>query len=168
MKLSSLQAPTVRTAKRQQPRRMEPAIDKDNRPTPDWLFDTLNEEFGFELDAAASEENARCNEFYTEAMNGLICPWRGVVWCNPPYGQELSHWVAKAHQESMGGATVVMLLPASTDTHWFHDYCLKAEVRFIRGRLRFKGQPSTAPFGSMIVVFRGERADRDLARVEPT
>ncbi len=85
MSLQSLQAPVVRTAKRQQPRMMEPGIDRDDRPTPDWLFEALNKEFGFTLDAAASADNARCANYYDAPANGLIRPWEGVVWCNPPY-----------------------------------------------------------------------------------
>ena len=152
--LLGMDAPRSRTAKRQQPRLMEPAIERDDRPTPQWLFDALNNEFQFTLDAAASYENAKCEAFYSPNENGLAQPWTGVVWCNPPYGQEMGVWVGKGYQSAEDGATVVMLLPASTDTHWFHDYCLKAEVRFIRGRIKFQGQKHSAPFGSMVVVFR--------------
>lgn len=133
---------------------IETATEGDNRPTPQWLFDQLDAEFGFTLDAAASPGNAKCAAFYTSEDNGLCQPWGGTVWCNPPYGPEVGHWVAKGYQSAMDGATVVMLLPASTDTHWFHDYCIKGEVRFIRGRIKFEGQPHFAPFGSMVVVFQ--------------
>ena len=85
----------------------------------------------------------------------------GVTWCNPPYGKEIGKWVRKAYEESQMGAKVVMLLPARTDTRWFHDYIVdKAKVRFIKGRLKFGDAKNSAPFPSMIVVF-GEDGDGD-------
>lgn len=79
----------------------------------------------------------------------------GVTFCNPPYGREIGKWVRKAYEESKKGPTVVMLLPARTDTKWFHDYIYgKAEIRFIRGRLKFGGGENSAPFPSMVVVFQ--------------
>ena len=79
-----------------------------------------------------------------------------IVWCNPPYGREIGKWVEKAYKESLEGATVVMLLPARTDTKWFHDYIYgKAEIRFVRGRLKFGDSKNSAPFPSMVVVYRG-------------
>ena len=124
--------------------------------TPRALFEQLHAEFGFTLDAAASAENALLPTFLTEADDALSRVWRGTVFCNPPYGQfELPKWVAKAREEAASGrALVVMLLPARTSSAWFHDYCGVAEMRFIRGRLRFHGAKSTAPFGSVIVIFR--------------
>lgn len=123
--------------------------------TPQYFFDRLDEEFHFDLDAAALPENAKCMRYYTPDTNGLEQPWRGTVWCNPPYGRDVKDWVRKGYEESRKGATVVMLLPARTDAHWFHDYIYgKADVRFVRGRLKFGGGANSAPFPSMVVIFR--------------
>lgn len=137
-------------------------IAKDDKPTPQHLFDRLNREFGFTIDVAASADNAKCARFYDRAQDALRLPWTGVVWCNPPYGAGLGKWVQKGHDEAKNGSVVVMLLPASTDTIWFHRYCLRAEIRFIKGRLRFGNTDGTAPFGSMVVIFRPTFAALDL------
>ena len=122
--------------------------------TPQDLFDKLNNEFHFTLDVCATPENAKCEEFYTKEQDGLKQPWKGTVWCNPPYGRQIGEWVRKAFLASVSGSTVVMLLPARTDTRWFHEYIYgKAEIRFIRGRLKFGGSKNSAPFPSMVVVF---------------
>jgi site-specific DNA-methyltransferase (adenine-specific) len=124
--------------------------------TPQDLFDKLNNEFQFTLDVRATPENAKCDKFYTEEQDGLEHPWKGTVWCNPPYGRGIGQWVRRALFASVSGATVVMLLPARTDTKWFHDYIYKrnnVEIRFIRGRLKFGGSKNSAPFPSMVVVF---------------
>lgn len=140
---------------RQQPRLIALGPERDERPTPQDFFDRLDAEFGFTLDVAASGENSKCREFYDIEDDGLSQPWRGVVWCNPPYS-EVGLWVEKAKAESQNGATVVMLLPASTDTAWFHDHVLGvAEIRFVRGRIQFVGQQHKAPFASIVVVFKG-------------
>lgn len=121
--------------------------------TPQDLFDELNTEFHFETDVCAIPENAKCEKYYTPDINGLKQEWSGVCWCNPPYGREIGKWVAKAAESK---ATTVMLIPSRTDTKWFHDYIYnKAEVRFLKGRLKFGGAQNSAPFPSMIVVFRG-------------
>lgn len=129
--------------------------------TPDDFFADLNKEFHFALDAAATPDNAKCANFYTPETDGLSRPWTGfggAVFCNPPYGREIGKWVRKGYEESRKGATVVMLIPARTDTAYFHDYILdKAEIRFLRGRLSFKrpGCPGgPAPFPSMVVFFK--------------
>ena len=122
--------------------------------TPKDLFDKLNNEFHFTLDVCATPENAKCDSFYTKEQDGLSQPWKGVVWCNPPYGKQIGSWVRRGFFASLSGNTVVMLLPARTDTRWFHEYIYgKAEIRFIRGRLKFGGSKNSAPFPSMIVVF---------------
>ena len=122
--------------------------------TPKDLFDKLNNEFHFTLDVCATPENAKCDSFYTKEQDGLSQPWEGVVWCNPPYGRQIGEWVRRAFLASVSGNTVVMLLPARTDTRWFHEYIYgKAEIRFIRGRLKFGGSKNSAPFPSMVVVF---------------
>lgn len=123
--------------------------------TPQDFFDKLDSEFHFNLDVCALPENAKCAAFYTPEMDGLSQPWYGNCWCNPPYGRQVGRWVAKAAQSAEAGATVVMLLPARTDTAWFHDYIYgRAEVRFVRGRLKFGGSANSAPFPSMVVIFR--------------
>ena len=124
--------------------------------TPQDLFDKLNEEFHFTLDVCALPENAKCERYYTPEIDGLSQKWDGVCWCNPPYGRAIGKWIEKASKAREEGATVVMLLPARTDTRWFHDYVYKdyAEIRFIKGRLKFGGAKNAAPFPSMIVIFR--------------
>ncbi len=119
--------------------------------TPQWLFDELDERYHFTLDACAMEDNAKCANFYSPELDGLSQPWEGHVWCNPPYGRSIGKWVQKA---AGSNAFVVMLLPARTDTRWFHEYIYgKAEVKFLKGRLKFGGAQNPAPFPSMIVVF---------------
>lgn len=122
--------------------------------TPQDFFDKLNEEFNFTVDVCAIPENAKCEKFFTPEINGLKQEWTGVCWCNPPYGREICKWVEKAYIASTWGATVVMLLPARTDTKWFHEYIYnKAEIRFIKGRLKFGNSKTSAPFPSMVVIF---------------
>ena len=128
----------------------------DNWATPQWLFDKLNEEFGFTLDPCASKDNAKCARFFTKEDNGLTQNWGGVIFCNPPYGKEIGKWVAKCAEEAKKPDTIcVMLIPARTDTKWFHEYIYhKAEIRFLKGRLKFGDSTNSAPFPSMIVIFR--------------
>ena len=129
----------------------------DQWATPQKFFDELNKEFNFNLDPCATKENAKCRKFFTEEDNGLLHDWSGHrVFCNPPYGRAIAAWVKKCYEESQKPDTlVVMLIPARTDTSYFHDYIYhKAEIRFIRGRLHFNESPQGAPFPSMVVVFR--------------
>ena len=130
--------------------------------TPQDLFDKLNSIFHFDLDVCAVKENAKCKRFYTPEQDGLTKPWDGVCnWCNPPYGRQISEWVKKAYHTAEDGRIVVMLLPARTDTHWFHDYIYygKSEIHFIRGRLKFGNSKNSAPFPSMIVVFKPRKKE---------
>lgn len=125
--------------------------------TPIELFRELDAEFGFGIDAAASASNAKCEVYFCEKQDGLKGEWNwgGSVWCNPPYGTQIGRWVEKGYQEAQKGATVVMLIPARTETRYWHDFVMKAaEIRFIRGRLRFSGYTVNAPFPSAVVVFR--------------
>lgn len=123
--------------------------------TPQDFFDKLDAEFGFDLDACALPENAKCARYYTPEQDGLSQPWTGTVWCNPPYGRQIGQWVEKAAQSAAEGATVVMLLPARTDTRWFHQYINgRAEIRFVPGRLKFGGARWNAPFPCMVCIFR--------------
>ena len=122
--------------------------------TPLRLFDELDKEFRFDLDVCAAPENAKCSRYFTKSDDGLTKEWRSRCWMNPPYGREISKWVSKAYEQSLNGSLVVSLLPARTDTAWFHDYCTKGEIRFLRGRLKFGKSKNPAPFPSMIVIFR--------------
>lgn len=126
----------------------------DNWATPQATFDALNSEFGCTLDVCASADNAKCLRFYSQDQDGLAQPWTGVCWMNPPYGRTIGQWMQKAHQSSLEGATVVCLIPARTDTAWWHDYAMQGEIRFLRGRLKFGGHRNSAPFPSAVVVFR--------------
>lgn len=123
--------------------------------TPQYLFDTLNNEFHFDIDVCATPDNAKCVRYFTPQIDGLSQEWKGTCWCNPPYGRRIGAWVKKAAESN---ANTVMLLPARTDTAWFHNYIYgKAEVRFIRGRLKFGDSKNSAPFPSMIVIFINNR-----------
>lgn len=148
--------------------------------TPAWVFDPLNEHFGFTLDAAASHENHKVPLYYTvdglysqhfstpsrrNACDGLLGPWAYAVvrpggaprsvWLNPPYGRGIEAWVQKCVAESRIGATVVALLPARTDTSWFHRWVAPyADVYFLMGRINFVGAAASAPFPSIIAVYR--------------
>ena len=125
--------------------------------TPQDLFNNLYHEFGFDLDVCATKDNAKCEKYFTKDDNGLGKSWgKNTCWMNPPYGREIGRWIEKAYNESLNGATVVCLLPARTDTKWFHGYITgRAEIRFIKGRLKFGGSKNSAPFPSMIVIFKG-------------
>jgi phage N-6-adenine-methyltransferase len=123
--------------------------------TPQSFFDALDAEFGFVLDVCALPENAKCPRFYSPLENGLQQQWQGVCWMNPPYGREIGRWVEKAFKSAQDGALVVCLVPARTDTNWWHTWVMRAsEVRFIRGRLKFGSSKNSAPFPSAVVVFR--------------
>ena len=124
--------------------------------TPNDFFDKLNDEFHFTLDPCSTHENAKCYKHFTEEENGLLQDWGNeVVFCNPPYGRQIKYWVKKAYEESQkDNTTVVMLIPARTDTIYFHEYIYhKAEIRFIKGRLKFGNAKNSAPFPSMVVIF---------------
>lgn len=131
---------------------------KNDWETPQDFFEELDKEFHFTLDPCANELNHKCKKFYTEKENGLLQDWVGeVVYCNPPYfAKEQDAWVKKCYEESKH-ATVVMLVPARTDTKRFHEYILPhAEIRFLKGRLTFVGAKDPAPFPNMVVIFRPE------------
>lgn len=122
--------------------------------TPQDFFDEWDSKFGFTLDVCAIESNAKVPNYFTPELDGLEQDWTGICWMNPPYGRGIRDWVRKAYLSSLSGATVVCLVPARTDTSWWHDYCMKGEVYFIRGRLKFGLSKSNAPFPSAVVVFR--------------
>ena len=122
--------------------------------TPQDLFNELDKEFHFNLDVCALPENTKCAAYYTPEMDGLSQPWYGRCWCNPPYGRGVGAWVQKAALSALAGAIVVMLLPARTDTRWFHRWIYRrAEIRFLSGRLKFGGAKNSAPFPSMVCIW---------------
>lgn len=127
--------------------------------TPASVFDPLDAEFGFTLDVCALPENTKCARYFSPDDDGLAQDWSGeICWMNPPYGRAISSWMEKAHKASLNGAVVVCLVPARTDTKWWHEYAEKAtERRFVRGRIVFEGAKWNAPFPCAIVVFRGAR-----------
>ena len=128
----------------------------DDWATPQNFFNALHKEFSFTHDVCASKENAKRWLFWDKEENGLIQDWDNKnCWMNPPYGREIGKWIKKA-SEAKGGV-VVCLIPARTDTKWFHDYIYKnsrAEIRFIKGRLKFGESKNAAPFPSMVVIFK--------------
>ncbi len=128
--------------------------ETDNWATPQAFFDEINNEFNFTLDPCSSKENAKCPRFYTKEEDGLSKNWDNErVFMNPPYGREIGKWIKKA-SEARGGI-VVCLLPARTDTRYFHEYIYgKSDIRFIKGRLKFGGSKNSAPFPSMLVIFK--------------
>lgn len=125
--------------------------------TPQEFYDKLNDEFNFTLDPCATEDNAKCDNFFTVDDDGLKQDWSGnIVFCNPPYGRAIKEWVKKSYEESLkNNTTVVMLIPSRTDTIYFHDFIYgKAEIRFIKGRLKFGDAKNSAPFPSIVVIYR--------------
>lgn len=128
--------------------------------TPVKVFEELDREFHFTLDPCSSPLNYKCEKHYTIEDDGLMQDWGGeTVFCNPPYGKAMRNWVAKCALEAgKPGTTVVMLIPARTDTSYFHDYIYhKAdEIRFLRGRFHFNDGKNPAPFPSMIVIFKSK------------
>lgn len=129
------------------------ASTTDDWVTPQNLYNELDQEFNFTLDPCSDDKNAKCKKHYTKEDNGLLQDWSNdIVFMNPPYGREIGKWVEKAYNSN---TTVVCLLPARTDTKWFHDYIYnKSEIRFIRGRLKFGESKNSAPFPSMIVIYQ--------------
>ena len=122
--------------------------------TPQAVFNELERIFGqFTLDPCATPENAKCSWYFTRHDDGLIQPWSGKVFMNPPYGREIGKWVRKAWTESLNGALVVCLLPARVDTHWWHEYASRGYVHFFPGRLKFGASVNSAPFPSALVIF---------------
>lgn len=121
--------------------------------TPQAFFDAIQRTYKLDIDVCATRENAKLARWWDEKENGLTQNWTGVrAWMNPPYGREIGKWIEKA--ATGGAAIVVALLPARTDTRWFHDHVQgKATVHFIRGRLKFGGHKNSAPFPSMVCIW---------------
>ena len=122
--------------------------------TPKAFYEELNNKYHFTLDPCSTKENHKCTNFFTTENDGLKKSWGGYrVYCNPPYGREIGKWIEKAYNENKKGTFVVMLLPARTDTKWFHDYIYnKHKIEFIKGRLKFNDGKESAPFPSMLVI----------------
>lgn len=145
---------------------------RDEWETPPGFFERIDKEFGFTLDVCATKLNAKCHHFFSVKEDGLAQPWIGRCWMNPPYGRAISRWMQKAYESRMAAELVVCLIPARTDTRWWHDYVmLSSEIRLVRGRLRFleNGMPAEhcAPFPSAVVVFRDCHAGTpDLSSME--
>ena len=123
--------------------------------TPIKFFDKVNEEFKFDIDVCAVPKTAKCSNYYTPEIDALKQEWKGVCWMNPPYGREIGKWIEKAYNESAKGATVVCLIPARTDTKYWHEFIFPyaSEIRFIKGRLKFGNSDNSAPFPSALVIF---------------
>ena len=127
--------------------------------TPQDLYDKLNCEFNFTLDPCASEANHKCEKYYTVKENGLAQDWSGEsVFMNPPYGRQIKLWIKKAFETAKQGGVVVALIPARTDTTYWHQYIFKhTEIRFLKGRLKFGCHKNSAPFPSAVVIFKGDK-----------
>lgn len=125
--------------------------------TPEWatpqdFFDKWNVRYQFTLDVCADFTNAKCKRFFSKEDDGLSKSWAYErVWMNPPYGRTIGHWMRKAFEESKS-SLVVCLVPARTDTNWWHEYAMKGEIIFIRGRLKFGGHQNSAPFPNAVVI----------------
>lgn len=153
-------------------------------PTPQAFFDELNKEFGFTLDPCATKHNHKCPNYFTKSEDGLSQDWgRHRVFANPPYGRRIIEWAHKCYDASQDGALVVLLVHARTDTRWFHEWVYgKAELRFVKGRLKFGDGKQSAPFPSLVAVYRpplklacaqpsngaspGEKGKTDLSHTE--
>jgi phage N-6-adenine-methyltransferase len=123
-------------------------------PTPQGLFNELKAEFAFTLDVCATSDNTKCQRFFSPIDDGLKQTWTGTCWMNPPYRRANGRWMRKAYESAQAGALVVTVVPARTDTEWWHEWASKGEARFIRGRVRFGSAKASAPFPSAIVISR--------------
>lgn len=135
--------------------------ESDEWESPKNVFHFYNKLFNFSLDAAATIENSLCSNYFTKENNSLEQDWNkyGNIWCNPPYGKLIGKFIEKGYEESKKGCSIVFLIPARTDTKYWHNFCSKGEVFFIKGRLSFKNKTNllkniSAPFPSAIVIFR--------------
>jgi site-specific DNA-methyltransferase (adenine-specific) len=126
---------------------------KDTWATPQDFFDKLNNIHNFTLDVCAQPDSAKCPVYYTKEDDAFTKPWAGTIWMNPPYGRQIGKWMKRAYEASLTGAKVVCLVPARTDTNWWWEFARKGDIEFIRGRLKFGGVQTSAPFPSAVVVF---------------
>ena len=130
--------------------------ETDDWATPPDLFDQVDREFNFDLDVCASSSNAKCPEYFTREDDGLLQLWAPRrCWMNPPYGRQIGRWLEKASDTAIGGGLVAALVPARTDTQWWHRWVMtSSEIRFVEGRIKFGGSKSAAPFPNALVIFR--------------
>lgn len=145
---------------------MPPVVKSVEHETPDWLFNQLDEEFHFTLDAMATRENTKCKRFFTEKTDGLKQSWVGErVWINPPHGaQMLKDVCRKAWEESRHpNSLACVLVPAKTDQSWWHDYALKTERRFVPGRVQFVGSIHGDMKPIIILVFEKGRRSKGVS-----
>lgn len=127
----------------------------DQWATPQKFFNEWNALYGpFDIDVCADSTNAKCPVYFDKEADGLKQPWVGRCWMNPPYGRDIGAWMKKAIQSYGEGATVVCLVPARTDTKWWHDYAMRGDIIFIKGRLKFGDAKNSAPFPSAIIIFK--------------
>jgi len=134
--------------------------------TPHKLFDYLDNTFKFTLDPCATHENKKCNKYYTLEDDGLSKSWSGeTVFMNPPYGGHTADWLKKAEEERHNGTTTVCLIVSSTDRSYWHEIIepFADEIWFLRGRVKFGGQKTTAPFASAIVIFRPNQQSKKIS-----
>ena len=131
--------------------------------TPKEFFDTLKKEFDFNLDPCCTKQSAKCDIFFTKEDDGLTKDWGvHIVFMNPPYGREIKDWIRKAYDASLSGATVVALIPARTDTRYWHEYIFNKadEIRFLKGRIKFEDingeAKNSAPFPSAVIVWKNK------------
>ena len=153
--------------------------ETDMWSTPQKFFDEYNAIYCFNTDVCATKDDTKCEHYYDKEVDGLAQKWEGVCWMNPPYGSPefpcksgckkkkcgergyhtseyvpgIIDWMRKAYEESLTGVTVVCLIPARTDTKWWHDYAIKGDIEFIRGRLKFGDSDNSAPFPSAVAIF---------------
>lgn len=128
--------------------------------TPQEFFDELDKEFHFEIDVCATSSNTKCDQYYSPKSDSLNQAWLGVCWMNPPYGRGIGEWLKKAYESSLAGSTIVCLIPSRTDTKWWHDYVMQGDIRFIKGRLKFKRngkESNNCPFPCAVVIFKGNK-----------
>jgi len=132
--------------------------------TPNEIFDPLKKEFDLKVDVCATKENTKCNIYFTKQEDAFTREWHkyGNCWMNPPWGKDLKKWVKKAFEESQKGITVVCLLPVRSNTNWWHDYCMKGEIRFLKGEIKFCGMDRGLWLPCSIVIFDGELLDKSL------
>ncbi len=138
----------------------------DEWSTPDSVWIPINKEFRFNLDVCASSSNTKCKNYFSKSQNALNKEWKGICWMNPPYGFQLKDWVKKAYHESQNGATIVCLLPVRSNTSYWHDYCMKMEIRFIRGYPKFGNAKQGLKFPLAIVIFKSEEKQERLTEGE--
>lgn len=121
------------------PEKVKKSLDSIEWETPPEIFNPINSEFNFTIDVCANQQNKKCEKFFDKTQNGLSQDWDNeICWCNPPYGRDVKKWVRKAYEQSKRNTTTVLLIPCKTNTNWWHDLIIPfAEVRFIRGRVRF-------------------------------